>query len=319
MKVAEIVTAACLKCGLVDSFNAPEIPADYMERGRILLELDVIPDIQQDRTIDKTLDARRFKVPSDGVVKLRGLSEEQERTMAILGVSDYTAEQLRDFTHFRSAWNDSVAKLSPGAASRDYIVTKPTGEPVLCGVWSSDGILFTGLSATYHGGHGTPDQGTETDINCPYIPQEVLSVLSSMNKVKFIYLDRKEYEEADPIAGPYYFTFVETDTGLDILLPKVHPNEITAILPVPIYVEHRDDGTFGELVAPKRYRKHLVNLLAAELADEYGLSTQPRMEQRATKSYNSIKKNTVHRPNKQIPSKKIAKLLGRANNGRVYG
>ena len=89
------------------------------------------------------------------------------------------------------------------------------------------------------------------------------------------------------------------------------------ILPVPLQIVNATHDFAGEIKAPEKFRRYLIDCLAVSLAIIYGVSSLPAMEKQQAVSYNLLKKNKPQPLHEANVSERVQDKL--RTDRRLYG
>lgn len=301
MDVLDLVQSAAFKSGIVSSFSQDDMPGDVLDAGIKLLAGQILPQLNCDRTIDITTTCRIY-VPDHGAIVLKPLRQPIQ-DFVLLGYSKYAAEDLVNTSN--GHWIAELNRLH-----NSTINTWPEndfGEPLTLAMWSLDMKIVTGTTFV------KCDIG---EANIDFMPMRVDSIIDIPTGVKLTYTYRDEFEQTISAVPsiPGIYALEEYDDKL-IVLVKGTPGPKKLILPVPLTLINHDGQHAGEIVAPPKFRKYLIDATAVQLAVVYGVSTVEAMKVEAAASYNMLKKNHTQ-PLHDVD------IAGRINNiirgGRTY-
>ena len=306
MEVLEIVQSAAFKSGLVPSFNPDELPGDIQDAGRTILQNEILPMLNCDRTLDITVTSRVYQ-PNNGHIVLTPYSQPHENEK-LLGYSRYTSAELRaDQTKF---FNEA-ARLDQSFNTNNW-PTDDFGNPIVASMWSADIILVSGYS--------TDDNDivvVRDDINIDFPPMRVDSVLDESSRIKYEYLYREEYERVLKAAMPCVYTTEEYSDKIVVIINGTSDLK-RLILPVPLQIINITHDHQGTIIAPPKFKRYLIDATAVSLAIVYGLSTVQSMQQQAEQSYQMLKKNKPQPMHKASPSEEINDVLRHNVGGRKF-
>lgn len=302
MEVKDIIQSAAFKSGIVSSFNPEELPGDVLDAGRSVLAEEILPSINCDRTIDITVTSRIY-TPTNGRIILTPYTEVRP-DFKIVGHVNYTAEQLV---------TDSIvtAFTELGYTEANWPVND-FGEPFTLAVWSSDTrlVMKTGL-----------DEGEASivrDVNIDFPPMRIDAIFENDSRIKYQYLYRDEFERAKPLTTiPGVYTTEEFESSIVILLQGSNAPKCI-VMPVPLQIVNATEQYAGQLFAPPKFKRFLIDSTAVSLAIIYGMSTLPLMQQAAAASYNLLKKNKPQPLHEADVSQEICDKLRMNLTGRRF-
>lgn len=277
MDVLDLVQSAAFKSGIVSSFSQDDMPGDVLDAGIKLLSGQILPQLNCDRTIDITTTCRVY-TPERGRIVLTPLKQPLQ-DFILLGYSKYTADDL--FRTSNSHWPEEIGRFHPGWDT-DWPVND-FGDPLTLAMWSKDCKLVHGTSRL------ACIIGPE---NIDFMPMRVDSIIDISTGVKLTYTYRDEFEQAISVVPsiPGIYALEEYDDKVVVFI-KGTPGPKKLILPVPLTLINQDAQHPGEIVAPPKFRKYLIDATAVQLAIVYGVSTVEAMKAEAAASYNMLKKN----------------------------
>lgn len=273
MQVIDIVQSAAFKSGVVSSFSHDDMPPDILDAGVNILANEVLPAINCDRMLDITVTSRVY-APQCGRIVLKPLRP--EHNLVVLGYSKYTAQDIVD-----SKWSEEIERLHPG-----WSVNWPVddfGESLKLAMWSVDMRLVAGVDVS---------TCVIRDENIDFPPMRVDYVMDVGSRLKYNYVYRDEFEQLFNVPAGLggVYTVEEYEDKLIILI-KGNCQPKVVVLPVPLQIINRDEDHAGEIVAPPKFRKFLIDTTAEQLATVYGVATLQAMHEQASASYNLLKKN----------------------------
>lgn len=277
MDVLDIVQSAAFKSGIVSSFSQDDMPGDVLDAGIKLLSGQILPQLNCDRTIDITTTCRIY-APERGTIVLKPLRQPIQ-DFVLMGYSKYTAEDLVNISN--GHWVAELNRLHNGTI--DTWPENDFGEPITLAMWSLDMKIVTGTTFT---------QCDIGEANIDFMPMRVDSIIDIPTGVKLTYTYRDEFEQTISAVPsiPGIYALEEYDDKLIIFI-KGTPGPKKLILPVPLTLINQDAQHPGEIVAPPKFRKYLIDATAVQLAVVYGVSTVDAMKAEAAASYNMLKKN----------------------------
>ena len=294
MDVVELIQSAAFKAGIVSSFNRDELPDDVQEAGRNVLASEILPSVNCDRTLDITVTSRVYQ-PVGGRIVLKPFKPRDG--WKLLGYSQYNSTELD------SHWSEELARLGITAWPETDL-----GEPMYLAMWTTDMKLVAG------------SDNVNCDIvpgyNIDFPPMRVESVIESTSRFEHGYLYRDEFERTvlDTIPGVY--TTEEYDDQLIVLIKGTNAPKVL-ILPVPLQIVNATHNFAGEIKAPEKFRRYLIDCLAVSLAIIYGVSSLPAMEKQQAVSYNLLKKNKPQPLHEANVSERVQDKL--RTDRRLYG
>lgn len=305
MEVLELVQSAACKCGLVSSFNPDEFPGDIQDAGKMALINEILPSLNCDRTLDITVTSRVYQ-PVGGRIVLKPAVIGHNQIL--IGYSSkYTAKELGTEP---AKFYEAVWALRPGFADN----------------WPQDDlgnnkdVLLWGTDIHLAGGHPI-DNGDELwyshTFNIDFPPMRVEEVLEESSRVKYEYVYRTEFEQILKTALPGVYTTEEYEDKI-IVFTNGTSELKRIVLPVPLQVINADNTYAGQIIAPPKFRKYLIDAIAVSLAIEYGLSTVDLMKAEAAQSYQLLKKNKPQPLHKANVSEEINSVLRHGINGRRF-
>lgn len=277
MDVLDLVQSAAFKSGIVSSFSQDDMPGDVLDAGIKLLSGQILPQLNCDRTIDITTTCRIY-APERGAIVLKPLRQPIQ-DFILMGYSKYIAEDLADISN--GHWVTELNRLHNGTI--DTWPENDFGEPITLAMWSLDMKIVTGTTFT---------QCDIGEANIDFMPMRVDSIIDIPTGVKLTYTYRDEFEQTISAVPsiPGIYALEEYDDKL-IILVKGTPGPKKLILPVPLTLINQDAQRPGEIIAPPKFRKYLIDATAVQLAVVYGVSTVDAMKAEAAASYNMLKKN----------------------------
>ena len=275
MEVLDIVQSAAFKSGIVSSFSQDDMPGDVLDAGVKLLSEQILPQLNCDRTIDVTVTSRIY-APTNGCVVLKPLKGPID-DFVLLGYSQYMADDLVQTNN--GHWVAEIDRLHSGW-DQDW-PQNDFGENITLAMWSRDMKLVSGKDRLVC---------TIGQENVDFPPMRVDSVIDIPTGTKLTYLYRDEFEQliAAPIPGVY--ALEEYDDRIVVFI-KGTPGPKKFILPVPLTLINRSTDYAGQIIAPPKFRKYLIDATAVQLAIVYGMATVDAMRAEASASYNMLKKN----------------------------
>jgi hypothetical protein len=275
MDVLDLVQSAAFKSGIVSSFSQDDMPGDVLDAGIKLLSEQILPQLNCDRTIDITTTCRIY-APEHGRIVLKPLKQPRQ-DFVLLGYSQYTADDL--FNTSNSHWPNEIDRLHPGW-DQDWPVND-FGEQLTLAMWSKDTKLVYGTSRL---------ACTIGPENVDFTPMRVEAVIDIPTGEKLTYLYRDEFEQIITPTIPGVYALEEYDDVIAVFI-KGRPGPKKLILPVPLTLINHDQSHAGEIIAPPKFRKYLIDATAVQLAIVYGVATADAMRAEAAASYNMLKKN----------------------------
>jgi hypothetical protein len=272
MEVLDIVQSAAFKAGIISSFNHDEIPGDIVDAGRNVLASEILPSINCDRTLDITVTSRVYTPAGNRIVLAPFKPKENWR---VIGYSQYTSDEL---TSDASKWAAETQRLF-------LHLTWPTndlGDATTLAMWTTDMVLVAGTSDT--GCTKYPE------YNIDFPPMRVSAVVEATSHFEYLYLYREEFERTVVNTVPGIYTVEEYEDKLIVLFKGPQTPKIL-VLPVPLQIVNSDHACAGEIIAPPKFKRYLIDCVAVSLAIIYGVSSLPAMEKQQAVSYNLLKKN----------------------------
>lgn len=299
MEVLDIIQRAAFNCGVISSFDVDEFPGDVQAAGHHLLESEVLPSLNCDRSLDTTMIARTF-MPSNNLLTIKPLS--QNNTDIIIGTSIYASDKVLSY------FTAEVTRLAP-----DFATTWPTDDADnarTVGMWTTDHRYVYATSLT--------NAVIDPAINIEFQPMRIDAMLEDANRIPYRYLYRQEFESLEFKVQPFTYT---DEVYEDSIILHWHGSQLLKLLiiPVPLYIVHDTDSNnpyAGQINCPPKFKQFLVDTLAMRLSIVYGLSTTSAMQGAADMSYNMLKKNLplhLHAPN---PAEAVRDVLKRTQNNR---
>lgn len=272
MEVLDIVQSAAFKAGIISSFNPDEIPGDIVEAGRNALASEILPSINCDRTLDITVTSRVY-TPKNNRIVLRPFTPKEN--WRIIGYSIYTSDEL---TSDATKWAAETQRLFLHMAWP----TNDLGEALTLAMWTTDMVLVA----------GTDDTGCNKypEYNIDFPPMRVSSVVEGTSHFEYLYLYREEFERTVVNTVPGIYTTEEYEDKLIILFKGPQTTKVV-VLPVPLQITNATHSYAGEIIAPPKFKRYLIDCVAVSLAIVYGVSSLPAMEKQQAVSYNLLKKN----------------------------
>lgn len=322
MDLIGVVNRAALSCGLVSSFNAGEVPEDIQARGADLLTNEIIPGINNDRTLDVAEYAIKLK-PTGNTLILRPVWNKFPHV--ILGVTYYTSKdllnvvKLADHQFYMPLMREYLVNkglIKNETYPMSYVITDKypvdtLGKPRKVYVWSSDFKLIDVSGITANEDEDTTDR-IDKRFNVPYFVPRVTSVINSSNKS---IMKQVNVDEIAARSEPN--TYCVTAIGNDVCIgfaEGMAPEQVTVCLPIPIRVvnNYLDPSPYkGEVLAPEKFNTYLIASLAFRLAIEYGLDTAQTMKVLVDQSYGGLIKNLPKVLHGVDVPERIGQYLGR--------
>lgn len=307
MQVLELIQSAAFKSGIVSSFNPDEIPGDIVEAGRRILTEEILPTLNCDRMIDITVTAKTYQ-PVEGKIVLKPAPRMEN--FRIVGYSKYSSDDK-----FEDFYNE-IKERTPEYLDDSGVWIHPTddfGAPTMLAEWMTDNKL---MYVKYTNPHAMW-QVVVPDVNIDFPPMRVDSVIDADSKIAYEYQYRDEFEQTFNTMLPGIYTTEEYEDRLVVLL-KGSSTAKRLIMPVPLQIINQQFDNAGEIIAPPKFKRYLIDALAVSLAIVYGVSTVDLMKQQAALSYNLLKKNKPQPMHEQNVNKCISDKL-RSSRGRVNG
>lgn len=292
MQVLDIIQSAAAKCGVVSSFSLDDMPGDVIDNGVRILQTEVLPALNCDRTVDITVTSRCR--PCEGNTIILKPFQPQQNTI-IIGYSKYSLTEMNN-----TRWNEELHRLRPEWFDPFRWPTDDFGSQVTACIWTTDTILIGG---------NNPIIFKEMGANIDFQPMRVDSVIDLPSRIDYQYVYRDEFERAVPSAYGIYTTEEYSD-HMRILI-KGAPTPKILVLPVPLQITNCDQQHPGEIEAPPKFRKYLTDALAVQLAIVYAVSSLNEMKAEAAASLNLIKKNMPQPFHQADVCERIGEYLGR--------
>lgn len=275
MEVLDLVQSAAFKSGIVSSFSQDDMPGDVLDAGVKLLNGQILPQLNCDRTIDISTTCRIY-APDHGRIVLKPLKQPIE-DFVLLGYSDYMADDLIQTNN--NHWVHEIDRLHPGW-DQDW-PQNDFGENLTLAMWSRDTKLVYGTNRL---------SCSIGESNIDFAPMRVDAVIDIPTGEKLTYLYRDEFEQILTPTVPGVYALEEFDDKIAVFI-KGRPGPKKLILPVPLTLINHDNDHAGTIIAPPKFRKYLIDATAVQLAIVYGVSTVDAMKAEASASYNMLKKN----------------------------
>lgn len=273
MLVTDIVQSAAFKSGVISSFSRDDMPPDILDAGANILANEILPAINCDRTLDITVTSRVY-TPEAGRIILKPLRP--EHNLVLIGYSKYNAYDL-----VNGKWTEELDRLRPGWSTNWPV--DDFGEGLTAAVWSLDTKLVAGTDST---------TCVIRPENVDFPVMRVDSVMELGSRAPYTYVYRDEFEQLFNIPrglGGVY-AIEEYDDKIIVLLKGTAQPKIV-VMPVPLQIINRDESHAGEIIAPPKFKKFLIDITAEQLATVYGVATLAAMHEQASASYNLLKKN----------------------------
>lgn len=297
MECLDIVQSAAYKCGLVSSFNPDEFPGDIEDAGRATLINEILPMLNCDRTLDITVTARTYQ-PVNGVIVLKPLQPRENSLL--IGYSKYNTEELVNH------WVAECERLMPSL--HDEWPKDDFGQDITIMIWSTDTQIVFGTSNSVD---------IMPDVNIDFPPMRIDEVLDEGSRIKYEYVYRSEFERILRVALPGVYTTEEYEDKIVILINGTNEAK-RLILPVPLQVVNVRHDYAGDIIAPPKFRRYLIDATAVSLAITYGLSTVDAMKAEAAQSYQMLKKNKTQPMHRANVSEEINQTLRHGQQGRRF-
>jgi hypothetical protein len=273
MEVLDIIQFAAFKSGVVPSFNPDELPGDVLDAGVTVLQNEILPALNCDRTLDITVTSRIYK-PVNNRIVLYPLSQPRDN-FRIVGYSQYDDTQLP---------SKMTQELQRFGIDTDNWPCDDLGNMITLALWSTNFHLHV-KSGQYIPSSILPN------VNIDFPPMRVDSVLENSSRIEYSYVYRDEFERAKPSASlPGLYAVEEYEDKIIILINGSNQDKCV-ILPVPLQIVNSGYDNRGSIIAPPKFKAYLIDRTAVALATIYGMSTLPIMEKAAAASYNLLKKN----------------------------
>lgn len=319
MEVLDIVQSAAFKCGLVSSFNPDEFPGDIEDAGRAALINEILPMINCDRTLDVTVTARVYN-PTNNMIVLTPLPSDAD--MIVVGHSPYSTAQALDMVGPENAYGrylydhyPSWVRRVPVAGGWFYGRNDDNWPKDHFGNYRNVAIWTTDTQVVYG---PTPDNvRTVENVNIDFPPMRVEEVLDEGSRIKYEYVYRSEFERIMRVALPGVYTTEEYEDKIVILINGTGEAK-RLILPVPLQVINVRDDYAGDIIAPPKFRRYLIDAVAVSLAIVYGLSTVDAMKAEAGQSYQMLKKNKPQPMHRANVSEEINQTIRHGQQGRRF-
>lgn len=304
MEVLDIVHSAATKSGVVPSFNPDDLPEDVLETGRNVLNNDILPALNCDRTLDITETCRVY-TPVNGRIVLTPFKP--TGYFEIIGYTNLTSAEMRTQDSSGTTFGKEISKMH-----HDWVhVTAHSilrndenwphdeaGNFANVAIWCRDMKLVYGTDTLL-----LPNIHQNANIDFP--PMRVDGVIDANSKCDLQFVYRDEFERTDRID---VYTTEEYEDCLVVLFHNAtSPKKL--ILPVPLQIVNVTDEHAGTIIAPAKFRRYLIDTTAVSLAVIYGMSTLPTMQQEAGVSYNLLKKNKPQQQHMADVSEVIRKHL----------
>lgn len=307
MQVLDIIQSAAFKSGIVSSFNPDEMPGDIIDAGRRILTEEILPTLNCDRMIDITVTARKYDT-SNGIINLIPYTPIPD--FRIIGYSKHNSKV--EFSDLET----EIKERTPEYIDENGVWKWPVSESgahIRLAMWSTD----TRLIYIQWQSQSIQIKLVLPDVNIDFPPMRIDGILDADSKVGYTYQYRSEFEQSFNTVLPGIYTVEEHSNGLTILLKGTSQPKLI-ILPVPLQIINSDFDNAGEILAPPKFKRYLIDALAVSLAIVYGVSTVEMMKEQAAVSYNLLKKNKPQPLHEQNINQAIADKL-RNPRGRGTG
>lgn len=342
MQVMDIVNRAVMKSGVVSNFNPDEVPEDIQQRAADVLRNEIIEDLNCDRAVDisetvVTLTPKEDKIdlittPLDyGKFIIGSVGETAPFLMECITrslapgaqpvyIPTHLVDLLEELGYYRLDPEYSGTRYT-NLVKTDKWPTTQFGEYRDLALWTSDFKLIE-VPANL----GNPYSVEQPDFvnkryNVPFYPAYIDEVYRANDGAPLMYIHHGEMVSAEFRHSQLVFTLEDNITRMTIRFTRNFNNSPAAIvLPVPVKVinSYEEPNPWqGEIVAPRKFRSFLINMLAWRMAIEYGVDTKEDMRQQSTVSYSNIIKNKVKREHPQDIERRIFHYLRRGHGFRT--
>lgn len=348
MQVMDIVNRAVMKSGVVSNFNPDEVPEDIQQRAADVLRNEIIEDLNCDRAVDISETVVTL-TPEDSKIDLITTPLDYERviygsvapTSATLLKTELTAhgpEEARYPVYILKNLGLLLDEMKIAKYEGFDDTVKPTdkwptdqfGNYRDIAVWTSDFKLIKVdkpdedgyVSCLWHNYYDW-DATVLIDkrYNVPFYPAYIDEVYRANDGAPLMYIHHGEMVSAEFRHSQLVFTLEDNITRMTIRFTRNFNNSPAAIvLPVPVKVinSYEEPNPWqGEIVAPRKFRSFLINMLAWRMAIEYGVDTKENMRLQSTTSYTNIIKNKVKREHPQDIERQIFHYLRRGHGFRT--
>lgn len=338
MQVMDIVNRAVMKSGVVSNFNPDEVPEDIQQRAADVLRHEIIPELNCDRSVDVSEIVIPFS-PERCTIDL--ITTPLDYEGYIIGSVPQTYDDLRKKSRYDRPHPLTPVWYYPNIVSLLYdagyaqpgepgTIGTPTDKwptdqfgnyrPLYC--WTADWKLVC-LSKPVSGNDQKDDDLLDKRYNVPFYPAYIDEVYRAADGAELKYLHHGEMVSAEFRYSSLVFTLEDNITRMTVRFNPNYGNSPTLlVLPVPVKIINsfqEDQPWEGEIVAPAKFYPFLLNILAWRMAFEYGVDTEPKMQNFATISYGNIVKNKVKREHPQDIPRKIFNYLRTGVGYRVGG
>jgi hypothetical protein len=258
-----IAHAAC-NSGVVPSFNLPELPVNVQELALEALEEEIMPAINVDRSLDMNITSGVFDVVGEELIFWRFDKSIIKETNVVWGRNRTFEGQVTNLTI--QQW--IIEENLPSTVATRY----------KCWYINNEYILMAYV-------YGTQLNIVSIIPNVfPYLMARVDAVVQESSRIPFAYLYREEFDNIDYRHDPYIYTCEYGADYFKLLFKPGYAGQVRVTYPVPIYISG------DEIVAPPKFKKYLIDVLAEHLSVIYGMSTVELMQRAAEHSYNFLVK-----------------------------
>ena len=342
MQVMDIVNRAVMKSGVVSNFNPDEVPEDIQQRAADVLRNEIIEDLNCDRAVDISetvvtltpnedkidlittpLDYGKFIIGSVGETApflMECITRSLTPGAQPVYIPTHLVDLLEELGYYQLDPEYSGTRYT-NLVKTDKWPTTQLGEYRDLALWTSDFKLIE-VPANF----GNPYPVEQPNLvnkryNVPFYPAYIDEVYRANDGAPLMYIHHGEMVSAEFRHSQLVFTLEDNITRMTIRFTRNFNNSPAAIvLPVPVKVinSYEEPNPWqGEIVAPRKFRSFLINMLAWRMAIEYGVDTKEDMRLQSTTSYTNIIKNKVKREHPQDIERRIFHYLRRGHGFRT--
>ena len=328
MELLDIVHRAIRKSGVSSSFNEDEIPEDIEKCGSDILRNEIVPELNCDRTLDLTETVMVF-TPVNNQIVLRDVPPEYDRQ--VVEPVDLPSGILLKGDQYGRATNVIDLLVDLGYIEWNgtgYDRTRKWQSDVFghyrkMAIWSSDYKLIELPVADNIASWLAEDLHVNRIYNVPFPAMRVVSVTRVTDGVPLDYIHASEMVSAEfRYSALVYTTEDYEDRHRIIFTPNSGQVTVAVVVPVPVRIINTFEEPHpheGRIIAPRKFRAFLTNILAWRLASEFGVSTKDEMKELTVISYGMLKRNLSKEMHKQDTDRRINAYLERGRGTSTRG
>lgn len=313
MEILDIVHRAVQRSSIFQGFNPAECPEDIEERASDVLVHEMIPALNNDRTLDLTETTMIFTPGPNGVLDLSCPPSDGKWFILTLPYdSQYLMEQDEHgmYSNLIQALND--------IGMTDSQPTDPLGGFIPLGIWSSDMKFITTPAVDIHSLGPGCEPSINRIYNVPFPPMRVEGVVESSTGCELDYKHALEFISAEFRHARMVYMYEVYENKVRLRFHHEYGNlPVELVLPVPITVVNYLDSPkpwSGKIIAPPKFREFLIAKLAYRLAKELGVASAAELKTDTAEAYNLLVKNYPKQQHATDFNKRISDVLRRPVN-----